>query len=198
MSAHHQRQAISEQGGQYRSPRANLAGVTLIELIITLTIATILMTLAIPSFQGMVRTNRIAVLTNELSSALQFARSEAITRGQTVTLCESDDVFDDTPSCNPASGKDWHLGWLVFVDDDNDGVLDTGETLLLVGQPGIEAATILTNSSAFSNKVVFSSDGQSKGSGTIAICIEPEERDLVINFAGRLRLGEEEDKGKCP
>ena len=67
-------------GGKEKRTRS-MEGVTLIELMITLSVAAILLSLAIPSFQQIAATNRVAGLTNELTAALNLARSEAIKRG---------------------------------------------------------------------------------------------------------------------
>lgn len=85
-------------------------GFTLIELMITLSIAAIVLALGVPSFQEMMRNNRAATHMNEFTSALNLARSEAIKRGQRVALCPS---INQT-SCTGAS--DWEDGWIVFVD----------------------------------------------------------------------------------
>jgi len=74
-------------------------GFTLIELVITILVVAILMTIAIPSFQGTVRQNRFSTNANELITALNLARSEAIKRGQSVTV---------TPNLGG-----WTNGWVV-------------------------------------------------------------------------------------
>src|SRR4030067_1501695 len=58
-------------------------GFTLIELIITLTIAGILMAVAAPSMVGFVSSNRLASQVNELIADITLARSEAIKRSAT-------------------------------------------------------------------------------------------------------------------
>ncbi len=174
-----------------------MAGVTLIELVVTLSIAAVLMSIAIPSFQNIIAINRLAALTNELSGALQLARSEAVTRSKTVTVCKSNDVSDSTPSCNTSAA--WQNGWVVFVDDDNDGTLDSGELALRVGQPS-SANAVITVGTNFANYVKFKSDGQSEGSssnigtGTLSICMTPNQRNIILNQVGRLRI----ESGTCP
>jgi type IV fimbrial biogenesis protein FimT len=178
-----------------------MAGVTLIELIVTLAIAVILLSIAVPSFQSAMRTNRIAALTNELSGALQLARSEAVTRGRQVTVCKSDDVSDDTPTCNASAS--WQNGWLVFADDNQNSTFDAGERPLRVGQPSAGTAVIAsggTDATNFANYVSFTPTGQAKGSstthpneGTLTICIAPDQRSIVINTVGRLHIA----KGTC-
>ena len=74
-------------------------GFTLIELVITILIVAVLMTIAIPSFNNTIRQNRFTTQINELVTALNFARSEAIKRGKSVTV---------TPN---AGG--WTSGWVV-------------------------------------------------------------------------------------
>jgi len=165
------------------------------EVMITLSIATILMSVAIPSFQTFTRTNRIAAITNQLSSSFQYARSEAVTRGKTVTVCKSNDVSDSTPTC--VSGANWQDGWVVFVDDNGDGDLDTGETPLRVSEAINNTVLITTSTTNFANFVRFRPDGQSLGAsiatGTLLICTAPEQRRIVFNAIGRLRI----ETGTC-
>lgn len=179
-----------------RAAPRRVVGTTLIELIVTLSIAAILLTIGVPSFQNIVATNRIASLTNELSGALQLARSEAVTRGKTVTVCKTDDVSDSAPSCNASA--DWQDGWVVFVDDNNDGD-DTGETPLRVGQPSSGNA-VISGDANFVDYVKFHPNGQSQGAsslgttGTITVCIAPNQRSITLNPIGRLSIA----TGTCP
>jgi type IV fimbrial biogenesis protein FimT len=87
-------------------------GFTLLELITTLTVASILLTVAVPSFFNTMRNSRAAANANELVSALSVARSEAIRRGARVSVCRT----SNGTTCNFAGGATWATGWLVFVD----------------------------------------------------------------------------------
>lgn len=84
-------------------------GFTLIELMVTLAVLAIVITVAIPGFNDLIRNNRTDALSEEFVSALNFARLEAVKRTGRVSLCASDDGED----CNNA---DWTKGWIVFVD----------------------------------------------------------------------------------
>lgn len=53
-------------------------GFTLVELMVTVAVLAILSTIAYPSFQSTIRSNRVATTTNELIASLALARSEAI------------------------------------------------------------------------------------------------------------------------
>ncbi|EXJ15874.1 GspH/FimT family pseudopilin [Imhoffiella purpurea] len=175
--------------------RRSLAGFTLVELVVTIAIAAILLTIGVPSFQSVIRTNRVAALTNDLSTALQLARSEAVTRGKQVTVCKSDDIYDSAPSCN--TNANWQDGWLVFVDDDRNGSWDSGELQLRVGQPAITTA-VITSSENFANYISFTQTGQTMGSsstadGSFVICVAPEQRTIELNKIGRLAI----QKGTC-
>lgn len=87
-------------------------GFTLLELMTTVTVAAILMTVAVPSFFNTMRNSRAAANANDLVTALSVARSEAIRRGARVSVCRS----SNGTSCNFNAGASWATGWLVFVD----------------------------------------------------------------------------------
>ncbi len=81
------------------------SGVTLVELLVVLAVFAILLGFGVPSFRATIETNRIATVSNDLVAALHFARSEAVRRGEDVTLCSS----NDQSSCSGA----WVDGWVV-------------------------------------------------------------------------------------
>lgn len=59
---------------------------------ITIVVLTILIGIGIPSFQETIRQSRTTAVANDLVTALQFARSEAIRRGQAVSFCMGSDL----------------------------------------------------------------------------------------------------------
>jgi type IV fimbrial biogenesis protein FimT len=80
-------------------------GFTLIELLVTLAVAAILLTVAVPNFQMFVLNNRMASQANDLITALNMARSEAVKRAASVTVCAS----SNSTSCTGT----WEQGWIV-------------------------------------------------------------------------------------
>jgi type IV fimbrial biogenesis protein FimT len=91
--------------------RMRMRGVTLVELVVTLAVFAILVSIAAPSFVQMIAANRITNQTNELIAALNTAKSEAITRGTPATMRARDDA-------NP---NEFHRGVQVFTDANSDG-----------------------------------------------------------------------------
>ena len=91
-------------------------GFSLIELMVVVAITAILLTIGLPSFQGSLRSNRVATVTNELMSSFTLARSEAIRSPGGAAICST----DDGTSC----GGTWNDGWMVWIDMDGDGLPD--------------------------------------------------------------------------
>jgi type IV fimbrial biogenesis protein FimT len=91
-----------------------MRGFTLIELLIGIAIVAVMTAVAVPSYRYITTKNSIASANNALLGDFMFARSEAIKRGQTVSLCAW-----QTSATVPrphACGTDWAMGWLVFAD----------------------------------------------------------------------------------
>ena len=87
-----------------RGPR----GFTLVELMVTIAVLAIVLSVAAPSFLGLIQGNRTQTLSQDLLGAVQLARAEAVKRRQTVLVCRRNDAGTDC-----AEGTDWTAGWLV-------------------------------------------------------------------------------------
>lgn len=73
----------------------NARGFTLVELMITLTIMVLVLTLAVPSFQRLFENNRTTTQANELIASINLARSEAIRIGANVSVQAAAGGFQD-------------------------------------------------------------------------------------------------------
>lgn len=162
-------------------------GFTLIELIVTLAIAAIVLTVGIPSFRELLRENRLATQANEFLAALALTRSEALKRGVRVTLCKS----ADGASCTVNGG--YEQGWVVFVDPNNNATVDTGEVILRV-YGALPGGLTLTGNSTVQSFVSYTASGMSQllgggfQAGTLTLCAAPKARSITINSTGRARI----------
>lgn len=104
-------------------------GFTLIELLTTVGLAAVLLSFAVPSMSQFLAKRSLESAASALATDYRFARSEAIKRTAVVTICRS----NDGASCAGDAGS-WHVGWIVFVDSDNNGAVDAGEDILRVQQ----------------------------------------------------------------
>src|SRR6266702_5994433 len=82
-------------------------GFTLVELMVTLAVLSILLCIAIPSFRDAGLPSQLRALANNVVAATRIARSEAIKRNATVTLC----VSSDGHACGTGN---WQQGWIVI------------------------------------------------------------------------------------
>jgi type IV fimbrial biogenesis protein FimT len=157
----------------------------MIEMLMTIAIATILLSLAIPSFRYVTNSNRIASELNGLLGDLQLARAEAIKEGRTVTVCQSSDGATCTDSTS------WQGGWIVFSDPTNVGVYDVGETYIRKQKPFSGTDTFLASNSV--SVITFNREGYAVGmaNGTLLTLHDSTNnvawtRCLSINLSGQM------------
>lgn len=136
-------------------------GFTLYELLITLLIVGVVMTLGLPNLTAFTQNSRVTTTANDLHGSFYLARSEAARAKTNITLCASNDSMTAAPTCSGTFDD----GWIVFIDVDGDIVRDVGTDNVLRAFPAIDSElNILTNGGA----TYFSFAGTGLGRGNVA------------------------------
>lgn len=166
---------------------------TLIELMITLAVAAVVLTLGVPSFGRIVEQNQLATNVNLLVQSMTLARSEAVKRNKRTVLCDS----SDATACGTSGA--FEQGWIVFVDEDGDGGFDsTSEELIYVQGALSENISISANLSTGANNISYQTKGRANRTGNFIICKNNDvtkSRVVVVTMTGRTRLTELTNNG---
>jgi len=172
--------------------RQKVSGFTLLELMFTLLVAAILIGVAVPSFRGMAASSRLTTQANDLVSAMNFARSEAITRNANMTLCRTG--TDASTTC-AAAVVPW-TNWIVLNPAGNvvrRGFLDRYNGALRV------------DSDLTSNSITFGSDGMARTGGALVnnsqftVCSSHSATDNIrrVVIGAGSRLSTTKQSGAC-
>lgn len=101
-------------------------GFTLVELMIVVLVLAIIISIGVPAFAGFISSQRVEANQRVFVSNLQFTQSEAVTSNTTVTMC----IAANATSCDSAAAATWNAGWHIFIDNNGDGDIDAGETIV--------------------------------------------------------------------
>lgn len=107
-------------------PPTHSAGFSLLELMITVSVAAIVLAVGVPTFTDVIRNNRLTSSVNDLQRSTQVARAEAVKRQLPVVVCATDDASVERPTCDDGSFSQW----IVFVDTDGDWAVDDAEPIV--------------------------------------------------------------------
>ena len=172
--------------------RSKSHGFTLPELMITMGVVAILLSVAVPSISNMVRDNRLAAQLNTVMADIHLARSEAVKRDVRVILCRSADPDLPTPTCG-GTERNWSTGYLIFTGEDGNSTYQAGtDTLIRRGQPaqeGVNLRTIWT----WNNNLEINPNGTLNEGGTavMAMCDDRGKengRQITIPLTGIPRM----------
>ena len=163
-------------GAVERRCRKRSAGMSLIELIVSVSVLAITMAVAIPSFTATMRSNQLATQANEVLNGLAMARAEALRQNTRISW---------------AYEAGTEPRWVVWRDDDADGAADAAEVLRT--GPLNNSIRVSGTASGFPN-VVYQPDGTVTGPGwgSIWMCMpgktpELNVRRMVVIVSGRVR-----------
>jgi len=138
---------------------SGVRGFSLLELMVVLALASVLATLAIPSYQALLQRWALRTEAQALVDDLRHARAQALSRGQSVSICPS----VDGRMC--AAHADWGHGWLIFLDLDANRVIAATELVLRQHRVTSTIRSISSNSNASLAGLTFAPNGQARGAG---------------------------------
>jgi len=171
-------------------PQRFLRAFTLLEVLTTVLIIGVLLSLAVPSFAKSLARSRQSAEINALFHAFYLARKESIRRRALVSLCPT----NDQRSCAP--GRDWSDGWLMF-----ENTARSDPPVMAPGAPLILAHTSTRELRITANRRGFTSRGIHKRAtnGTLVFC-DPKgriaPRALVVSYTGRPRIADRRQDGR--
>lgn len=151
-------------------------GFTLIELIVTLAIAGIFASIAIPSFLDMLANDKTTSVANDLLASVQQTRSEAVRYSSNSIICARAD--DNT------CGSSWSKGWVIQSDQNGDG---TPEMTTRIRDNIPSGITITSSISGGLNSLTFKALGQTNPSATNTFTIthsNPSASRIICIYAG--------------
>lgn len=174
-------------------------GFTLLEALISMTIMVTLMAWAGPELSSYMATVRLRAAMSSVADSLRLTRLEAIQSNSRAVMCKSADKLQ----CS--SSGDWRQGWIVFLDRNNSGVVDPGETIIFQ-EPALQNGIKLSGNAPIKSYVSYTALGKSEmrsgafQAGTFTMCAQSTTPtvayEIVINNMGRVRV-EKTKVGGC-
>ena len=160
-----------------------LRGFTLIELMVTLTMAAVLMLLAVPSMQKLLANQQLSGSASELMTTAMQARSAALKFNQRVIVQPTE------------SDGDWTKGWRIYVDVDRDSSFGNSTDTLVVTMEAMPDGLVVAKVTGPNNFFGYEGsgflapiNGSANSTWKISSTKTDRVRCLIVERSGRARL----------
>ena len=167
-------------------------GFTLIELMIVLSIISILSSISIYGIQQLIDQRQLSNAVDVLHSSLRTAQLNSRSSGFTTVICPS----QNSVRCD--SSSNWSKGWITYIDADESYTLNDEESIIAVNNKKIEDVAFTFTAPGEPQKIILYSSGRLWPNGHFTICQIESHKGLKIIMAqsGRIRSAQI-DKTDC-
>jgi type IV fimbrial biogenesis protein FimT len=170
------------------------AGFTIVELVVTITIGAILLAIALPNFRELSIKSNVTETNNQLTGALNLARSEAVRRGTLVEVIST------------SGGPAWTAGWTIKADSGFD---NTFATVINVGTAAPAGYSVCANATGATGlggnqRVIFNGTGAQNGATSFDINVnrpdanKPKSSHISILGSGEVQSQRDTTSSPAP
>jgi type IV fimbrial biogenesis protein FimT len=175
--------SLLSRADRRQSTPKRASGFTLVELMVTIAVATVLMMVAVPNYIAFKRNVELSDSVSNFMTAVNSARGNAIKQGRITLLI-------------PLVGTDWASGWRVYADVNWDKAYTAGTDELVMESAAPSSAltiTTPTGSSLASGYLLFNGSGYPRltngalATGKIVMANTYRSSTVNIDGTGRVR-----------
>lgn len=167
-------------------------GFTLIELMVVIAIVGIITLVASASYTKMIADTRMTTALQKFITDIDFARSEAMKRGETVYICSTSNGSSCSNGITTASST-WSSGWLIYASGGSPFTSSPASTSLLRISPPLSHGDTLTGGAA----IQLLGNGFNTQSGASVTVVNGDLRRCTVFTAGstsKIKVG----SSNCP
>lgn len=195
----------------------DIRGFTLVELLVSVTVLSILLVVGVPAFQSFIQNNRQTSQLNTVVMTLLSARSEAIRSNTPVVVCTSTDGKQCRNCGSDTECGNWEDGWMVFTDvvrtdpaTERNRVNDAGggsevslcettnDDCVLSAMSTLPAGTTLRfDDGGDGNAITYLPVGGSNPTGVFTLCVPhaSKYKEIAVTSTGRPMTSESDPAG---
>ena len=164
------------------SRRASTVGLSLIELLVVLAVASLLFSIALPSMEQLLRAQALRAASSQWIASLQRARAEALRSGSAVDIL-------------PIDSSQWHRGWNLARDVNRNRAFDGDDELLYAYGP---LSSGLTTTFNFAGRPLrYQPNGRPLQSGHLLLTMGSMRRKVIVSMLGRPRVCDPDQSRNC-
>lgn len=161
-------------------------GFSLIELLITISVLSVLLFIAVPSLSNLITSTKVSSSKSAVVGMLARARTEAVSKRQRVGLCRTENSID-CAGYRRLGSQEWKKA-ILFLDSNYNNTFDNDEFLLGLFDLEVEGLSLVWNRG---DLLFYDPDGTTRGGSFGSFKVKYSEIDkaaIILSLTGRYRV----------